>query len=60
VKVSTAIMKSVAAKVDWLMERGRFFDQAKAAAAEKLVARAIPPPPAFMRLENQCPVAAQR
>lgn len=46
-EASTAIMKSVAAKVDWLMERGRFFDQAKAAAAEKFVPRAIPPPPCF-------------
>lgn len=50
-------------KSEWLMERGRLFDEAKqstqAADSVKPAARMIPPPPAFMLRENQRP-AVQR
>lgn len=50
-------------KADWLMEKGRLFDEAKqsamAADAERPAARMAPPPPAFMVRESQRP-AIQR
>jgi hypothetical protein len=47
-------------KADWLMEKGRQFDESKEKAAQKPAARMAPPPPAFMLRDHQKPAAASQ